>query len=71
MVSHNNERKAFLDYVKNKNNYENHIFVFDRGFDGFQFYKRLESQENKYVCRIKENSSIDHRKNSTCLLFYT
>ena len=44
MVSHNNESKTFV-YVKNKNNYENHIFVFDRGFDGFQFYKRLESHK--------------------------
>jgi len=53
MVSHKNERKAFIDYVKNKNNYDNHIFVFDRGFDGFQFYKSLESHEIKYVCRVK------------------
>jgi len=67
MVSHNNERKAFLDYVKNKNNYENHIFVFDRGFDGFKFYKSLESQEIKYVCRIKENSSMISDKNDNIL----
>ena len=66
MVSHNNERKTFV-YVKNKNNYENHIFVFDRGFDGFQFYKRLESQEIKYVCRIKENSSMITDKNDNIL----
>ncbi len=49
MVSHKNERKTFIDYVKNKNNYDNHIFVFDRGFDGFQFYKSLESNEIKYL----------------------
>ena len=58
MVTHQNERKAFTDYIKNKNNYDNHIFVFDRGFDGFIFYKKLDSQNIKYVCRIKENSTM-------------
>jgi hypothetical protein len=67
MVSHKNERKAFIDYVKNKNNYDNHIFVFDRGFDGFQFYKSLESHEIKYVCRVKDNSSMISDKNDNII----
>ena len=67
MVSHKNERKAFIDDVKNKNNYDNHIFVFDRGFDGFQFYKSLESREIKYVCRVKDNSSMISDKNDNII----
>jgi len=32
LVKHKNERKAFIDFINNTENYTNNIFLFDRGF---------------------------------------
>jgi len=58
MVEHKNERKAFLDIVTGRKDFSNTIFVFDRGFDGHTFLRKLEKMNLKYVCRIKSNSSF-------------
>ena len=58
MVTHNNERRAFLDLVNNRKDFTNTIFVFDMGFDGFEFFEKLENLGLKYVCRIKSNSTL-------------
>lgn len=58
MCKHNNERKAFIDYFQNSNNYKNSIFIFDRGYFSDDLIKFLESKEIKYVCRLKEKINI-------------
>jgi len=58
MVNHKNERKAFLDFVNDRKDFSNSIFVFDRGFDGVQFFNNLEKRNLKYVCRLKCNSTL-------------
>jgi len=43
LVKHKNERKAFLDFKLNYKNYENSIFVFDRGYYSGEFIKELHN----------------------------
>ena len=58
MVKHKNERKAFIDCVTGRKDFSNTIFVFDKGFDGINFLKKLDKLNLKYVCRIRDNSSL-------------
>ena len=58
MVKHSNERKAFIDYMKNKHQYKDSIFVFDRGFVGTEYFKKMDSMNINYVCRLKHNLKI-------------
>lgn len=57
------ERKSFLDFIKNKDKFENTIFVFDRGYYSDEFFAHLESLNIAYVCRIKDNSKYVSRNN--------
>lgn len=50
-----NERKSFMNFIKNKSEYEDNIFVFDRGYDGNNLFKFMEDNDLLYVCRIKDN----------------
>ena len=52
MVKHKDERKAFLDCINGKRDFSNTIFVYDRGFDGINFFKKLENLKLKYICRL-------------------
>lgn len=61
LVKHSDERKAFLDIVNGKlkqKDFSNSIFVYDRGFDGYTFFEKLEKLGLKYVCRLRSNSSL-------------
>lgn len=51
-----NERKSFMDFVKNKSEFINNIFVFDRGYASIALFKFMQKNNMQYVCRIKENS---------------
>ena len=68
MVNHADERKAFLDYIKKKNDYEKCIFVFDRGFDGPEFFNKLEELKIRYVCRLRSNMSIIPKDNEDAIV---
>ncbi len=57
MTKDKNERKAFMELMKNNNEYENNIFVFDRGYLGEDFFNHMNKHNLFYICRIKENSS--------------
>jgi len=63
MVNHADERKAFLDFIKRKNDFDKSIFVFDRGFDGSEFFKKLEELNLRYVCRLRYNMSFIPKDN--------
>lgn len=52
MVNHKNERKAFLDFVHDRNDFINTIFVFDRIFYGTNFFSKLDERGLKYGCRL-------------------
>jgi Transposase DDE domain len=61
LVKHSDERKAFLEFIRDKQksvDITNSIFVFDRGFDGKEFLKKLENLGLKYVCRIRSNDKL-------------
>lgn len=58
MVNHSDERKAFTNYMSNKTDYEKSIYVFDRGFDGTSYFKKLDTMKIKYVCRLRKNLKI-------------
>ena len=52
-----NERQEFFKFLKNKTEYENTIFVFDKGYQGDKFFKDLDDKELQFICRIKDNSN--------------
>ena len=58
MVKHKNERRAYIDFMRNKIRKENEIYVFDAGFDGINFIKKLENLKINYIVRIKKNSTF-------------
>ena len=39
LVKTKDERKAFMDFVKNKDKFKNNIFVFDRGYVSGSLFK--------------------------------
>lgn len=57
LVKTKNERKAFMDFVKNKDKFKNNIFVFDRGYVSDALFKFMDDNDLSYVCRLKENSN--------------
>ena len=48
-----NERKDALDLINNVN--KNDIIIFDRGYPSYQFMKKLNDREIKYIIRSKDN----------------
>ena len=58
LVKHHDERKAFMDFVKNYDSIKNSIFVFDRGYYGNEFVYQLNAKNIDFICRIKKNSSL-------------
>ena len=58
MTKHKNERKAFMDLVKNTSKYKNNIFVFDRGYVSNDLFKFMNDHELSYICRLRSNSLL-------------
>lgn len=58
LVKHKNERKAFVDFINNTNNYSNNIFLFDRGFYSENLINVLYKKQMNFVCRLKKNSLL-------------
>jgi len=64
LVTNKDERMAFLDFIKNKNNYNGSIFIFDRGFVDSKLFKVLNNKNINYVCRLRENSLLLPKKSN-------
>jgi len=58
LVNHKNERRSFVDSIKNNTNLKNNIYVFDRGFQDKSLFKFLSDRNGKFICRIKEKNFI-------------
>jgi len=58
LVQHKNERKAFLDYIRNKDMYQNAIFLFDRGYIGPELFNKLDDSKMKFICRLRDDSLL-------------
>ena len=58
MVKHKNERKAFLDFLKNKHIRRRSIYIFDRGFFSYEVVNKLCRKNLNFVFRIKQNSIL-------------
>lgn len=58
LVKHKNERKAFLDYIRNNDKYKNAIFLFDRGYIGPELFNKLDNGQMKFICRLREDSLL-------------
>jgi len=58
LVKDKNERKAFTDFIKNKQEFKNNIFLFDRGYMSDKLFNFMNTNELFFVCRIKVNSSL-------------
>lgn len=58
MINHKDERKAFLDFANDRNNFINTIFMFGASFDGINFLNTLKERKLKYICRLKYDSSL-------------
>ena len=50
------ERKGFIDFIKNKNKYKNNIFVFDRGYVDKKLFKFMNDNGMFFICRIRDNN---------------
>lgn len=58
MVTHSNERKAFLDFIKDTDKYTGSIFIFDRGSQDQVLFKKLTDMNIHFLCRLRDNSII-------------
>lgn len=58
LVDHENERKSFLDFIANKEEFANNIFIFDKGYFGQDFFAKLETYKIKYICKVQDNCSF-------------
>ena len=63
LAEEKNEKKAFLKYIKNKNQFKSNIFVFDRGYDSDNLFNYLNLNEMHFICRIKNNRKIVNDQN--------
>jgi hypothetical protein len=63
LAEEKNEKKAFLKYIKNKNEFKSNIFVFDRGYDSDNLFNYLNLNEMHFICRIKNNRKIVNDQN--------
>ena len=57
LVKTKNERKAFYDFVKNKDKFKGNIFVFDKGYVSKKLFERMDNSNLLYICRLRDNSS--------------
>ena len=56
LVKTKDERKAFIDFVKNKDRFKGNVFVFDRGYVSDRLFKFMDDNKLFYLCRLRENS---------------
>ena len=47
-----------MDIIKNKSEYKNNIFIFDRGYMSKELFKKLHERDMFYICRLRENSTM-------------
>jgi len=52
-----NERKAFYNFVKNKDKFKGNIFVFDKGYVSKKLFGCMDKNNLLYICRLRDNSS--------------
>ena len=64
LVKHKNERKAFIDFINQKYDIKNTIYVFDRGFFSYPVVDTLNSKGLKFIFRIKKNSNLINKSNN-------
>ena len=57
LVKTKNERKAFYEFVKNKDKFKGNIFVFDKGYVSKKLFRRMDDNYLLYICRLRDNSS--------------
>ena len=57
LVKHSNERKAFIDIIKDDDSFKGNICLFDRGF-GSDAQNSLIKKGIYFVCRMKDNSLL-------------
>jgi len=55
LVKTKNERSAFINFVKNKDEFKNNIFVFDRGYVSDKLFKFMDNSDLMFICRIRED----------------
>ena len=57
MTKHKNERKAFMDLIKDPTRYHNTIFVFDRGYFSEELFESIQNKGLFFICRMRDYSS--------------
>ena len=66
MTKHKNERKAFMDLIKDPTRYQNTIFVFDRGYFSEELFESIQNKGLFFICRMRKNSLlINHNEDDT------
>ena len=64
LTKHKNERKAFMDLIKDPTRYQNTIFVFDRGYFSEELFESIQNKGLFFICRMRKNSLlINHDEN--------
>lgn len=43
---------AFIEWLKNHPEYKGKVFLFDRGYDGGNFFKQIQDNGADYMCRL-------------------
>lgn len=58
LVDHKNERRAIIDFFKNRQINENSIYIFDKGYIDQSFFDYMIKHNIKFVCRLRDNMNI-------------
>ena len=67
MVKHHNERQAFMDL--NLKEYENTVFIFDKGFESDGMIEYMENRNFSYIFSLKKNSTLIGSTDDTTIVY--
>ena len=76
------ERRSYLDFIRNNHKYKDCIFLFDRGFVDHKLFTELDKLKINYLCHLRDNSLVipkdsvdkvvhDKHKNKMRVITYT
>ena len=68
LVKTKDERTAFVNFVKNKEEFKDNIFVFDRGYVSDKLFKFMNDDNLLFICRIKDNCQYITDKNDNVVI---
>ena len=64
LVKTKNERKAFYNFIKNKDKFRGNVFIFDKGYVSEKLFRYMNNNDLLYICRLRDNSCYISNKDN-------